>query len=67
VLRLAGNIGYYLGRLVVNVYDLVIFPALWLEALIARKMAAAPSTGSAVNDQPTTEHPENVPEHVRGG
>jgi hypothetical protein len=67
VLRLAGNIGYYLGRLVVNVYDLVIFPALWLEALIARKMAAAPSTDSAVNDQPTTEHPENVPEHVRGG
>jgi hypothetical protein len=40
-LRLAGNLGYYLGRLVTNVYDLVIFPALWLEALISRKMAAA--------------------------
>jgi hypothetical protein len=25
--------------LVVNVYDLIIFPALWLEALILRKMA----------------------------
>jgi hypothetical protein len=37
LLRLAGNLGYYLGRLVVNVYDLVIFPALWLEALIPKK------------------------------
>ena len=66
-LRLAGNIGYYLGRLVVNVYDLVIFPALWLEALVARKMVAAPPKESTVNDQPIAEHPENAPEHVRGG
>lgn len=42
-LRLLGNMGYYLGRMVVNVYDLVIFPALWLESLISRKMAVAPS------------------------
>jgi hypothetical protein len=40
LLRLAGNIGYYLGRMVVNVYDLIIFPALWLEGLIVRKLAA---------------------------
>lgn len=37
VLRLLGNIGFYLGRLVVNLYDLIVFPGLWLEGLIARK------------------------------
>ena len=37
VLRLLGNIGFYLGRLVVNIYDLIVFPGLWLEGLIARK------------------------------
>lgn len=42
-LRLAGNLSYYLGRLATNIYDLVIFPALWLEALIIRKVAAAPA------------------------
>jgi hypothetical protein len=24
-------VGFYAGRLIVNVYDLIIFPALWLE------------------------------------
>ena len=52
LLRLAGNLGYYLGRLVVNVYDLIIFPALWLESLIARKMAATPSTRATEENQP---------------
>ena len=42
-LRLTGNLGYYLGRLVVNVYDLIIFPALWLESLITRRAAARSS------------------------
>lgn len=49
-LRLAGNLGFYLGRLVVNVYDLVIFPALWLEALIVRKMASASAEKNAEQD-----------------
>ena len=40
----------YLGRLVVNVYDLVIFPALWLEALIVRKMASASAEKNAEQD-----------------
>ena len=31
LLRLLGNVGFYAGRLIVNVYDLIIFPALWLE------------------------------------
>jgi hypothetical protein len=40
LLRLTGNLAYYLGRLVMKVYDLVIFPALWLETLVHRKRAA---------------------------
>jgi len=34
LLRLLGNVGFYAGRFVVNVYDLIIFPALWLEGLL---------------------------------
>ncbi|MFH1981429.1 MAG: hypothetical protein ABIL58_06280 [Pseudomonadota bacterium] len=51
-LRLAGTIGYYTGRLVVNAYDLVIFPALWLEALILRKPAAVPSVPKDDKNRP---------------
>jgi hypothetical protein len=43
LLRLLGNIGFYFGRFVVNVYDLAIFPAIWLEGIIlaskGKKMA----------------------------
>jgi hypothetical protein len=35
VLRLIGNTGYFIGRLIVNLYDLIIFPSIWLEGLIA--------------------------------
>jgi len=31
-IRLVGNIGYYAGRFVINLYDLLIFPTIWLEA-----------------------------------
>jgi hypothetical protein len=34
LLRLLGTISYFLGRFVVNVYDLAIFPAIWLEGVI---------------------------------
>jgi hypothetical protein len=34
ILRLIGNTGYYIGRLVVNLYDLIIFPSIWLEGVI---------------------------------
>ncbi len=34
LLRLSGNIGRYLGELLVNIYDLFIFPPLWMENLI---------------------------------
>jgi len=33
LLRLLGNLGFYAGRFVVNVYDLIIFPAIWLEGI----------------------------------
>ncbi len=56
-LRLAGNVSYYLCRLVVNVYDLVIFPALWLEALISRKMGAASTAESMEQDRSDTRTP----------
>ena len=32
--RLIGNAGYYTGRLIVNLYDLLIFPSIWLESVI---------------------------------
>ena len=34
ILRLIGNLGYYAGRLVINLYDLIIFPSIWLEGVI---------------------------------
>ena len=37
VLRLLGNIFRYLGELLVNLYDLLIFPPLWVENLIRDK------------------------------
>ena len=37
ILRLLGNIFHYMGELLVNLYDLLIFPALWVENLIRSK------------------------------
>ncbi len=34
LLRLLGNIFQYLGQFMVHLYDLIIFPALWIETLI---------------------------------
>jgi hypothetical protein len=33
--RLVGNIGYYAGRFLINLYDLLIFPTIWLEGVLA--------------------------------
>jgi hypothetical protein len=33
-LRLIGNFGYYTGRFVINLYDLLIFPTIWLEGVL---------------------------------
>jgi hypothetical protein len=50
VLRLAGNLGFYLGRLVVNIYDLIIFPGLWLEGVLGKRLSKekAPEAKEAV-------------------
>ncbi|UCF84828.1 MAG: hypothetical protein JSV50_04140 [Desulfobacteraceae bacterium] len=34
LLRLIGNIAYYIGELMVNLYDVLIFPPLWIEKLV---------------------------------
>ncbi len=41
-LRLLGNISRYLGELFVNIYDLFIFPPLWVENLIRDKKQHQP-------------------------
>jgi hypothetical protein len=38
-LRLAGNLGFYISRMVINIYDLIIFPALWLEGVIFKAIS----------------------------
>jgi len=37
VIRLLGNLSLHAGRLSINIYDLMIFPALWVEGAIARR------------------------------
>ncbi len=37
ILRLIGNTGLYLGKLIISIYDLVIFPTIWLEGFIVSK------------------------------
>ncbi|MEE4601966.1 MAG: hypothetical protein V2J65_11865 [Desulfobacteraceae bacterium] len=44
--RLVGNIGYYAGRFVINLYDLLIFPTIWLEGVLA-----SPKTNKNVGDE----------------
>jgi hypothetical protein len=39
VLRFIGNLSYYSGRLVINMYDLIIFPALWLEGIVTQGLS----------------------------
>ena len=34
LLRLIGNAGYFTARLIVNIYDFLIFPSIWLEGVI---------------------------------
>jgi hypothetical protein len=51
LLRLLGHIGFYVGRFIVNVYDLAIFPAIWLEGIIM-------ATRGKKADLPEAEVPE---------
>lgn len=49
LMRLLGSLGFYLARMLVNIYDLFIFPALWLENLIFR-LASKPKADAAANE-----------------
>jgi hypothetical protein len=54
LLRLLGNVGFYAGRFIVNVYDLAIFPAIWLERVVL-------GTKSKKLDMLEAERPEDSP------
>ncbi len=47
ILRLIGNTGLYLGKFIINIYDLVIFPTIWLEGVIVAKRIPAKKTSKA--------------------
>lgn len=49
-LRLLGNLGFYAGRLVVNLFDLVIFPSIWVEELLLRKLSRKRSDDGETNE-----------------
>ena len=40
LLRLIGNIASYLGELLVNLYDVLIFPPLWIEKFVQNRTQA---------------------------
>jgi hypothetical protein len=48
-LRLLGNLSLHFARMAINVYDLVIFPALWVEGAVARRSTR--STKKEANGQ----------------
>ncbi|RJQ66051.1 MAG: hypothetical protein C4519_26140 [Desulfobacteraceae bacterium] len=56
VLRLIGNLGFYTGRLVSNVYDLAIFPAVWLEGVILLRTAQTKTQASKKEEQEKGQH-----------
>jgi hypothetical protein len=55
VLRLLGNVGFYLGRMVINLYDLIIFPTLWLECVIVRALNKADNGNADAQPKPDKE------------
>lgn len=52
-LRLIGQLGYYIGRLMINFYDLVIFPALWLEGVVTQSLFRTQTKDSAADKKKT--------------
>ncbi len=66
LLRLLGTVSYFLGRFVITIYDLIIFPALWLEGIIIaahqknrgesnQKNARQSNSGNTDADEPTNQ------------
>jgi hypothetical protein len=67
VLRLFGNVVYYLGRFIVNMYDLIIFPTIWLEGIILgvkTKQESAPVQEIQETNVLAEEHIENLDETI---
>ncbi len=59
-LRLLGHLGYYAGRLMTNLYDLIIFPALWLEGVVVQGLSWTQTKDNTADKKKTT-GPENMP------
>ena len=57
ILRLIGNLAYYTGRLVINLYDLIIFPSIWLEGVLtgSKGKRTAPAEDQLFEDGDITE------------
>jgi hypothetical protein len=53
VLRLIGQLGYYTGRLMINLYDLFIFPALWLEGVVTQSLFRTQTKGNETDKEKT--------------
>jgi hypothetical protein len=53
VLRLIGQLGYYTGRLMINLYDLFIFPALWLEGVVTQSLFRTQTNGNETDKEKT--------------
>lgn len=53
-LRLLGTVSYYTGRLFINIYDILIFPALWLERLISDRFFKSSPEKKAIVHQHST-------------
>jgi hypothetical protein len=51
LLRLMGLVGFYAGRLIVNIYDLVIFPAIWLEGIVLGSKGKKTDISEAKRDE----------------
>lgn len=64
-LRLIGNTGVYIGKLFITVYDLIIFPAIWLESIISGNAGGKEpaSENQPISDPSTPE--ETTPNHDR--
>ncbi len=60
VLRLTGNIISHLGKAIIALYDLLIFPALWIEEKLHREPKPARQAASAHDDKPDSPHREEV-------
>ena len=61
VLRIVGNVAYYAGRLVVNLFDLAIFPTIWLEETFLSKKRTSGNL-QTVPDEPMTAQAMDDPE-----